>query len=108
MNQFELWQQMAESLFDYQFIHSENKISALPVKITSAQVQKWSKDILRLVDLARHVALQHRDTHLMLRKDWQHVAELYLNRQRQHPILRPDCILKNGQLVIIPFYLYLI
>jgi|LauGreDrversion4_2_1035121.scaffolds.fasta_scaffold44433_3 hypothetical protein len=89
MNQFESWQQKAENLFDYKFIHSENKISAIPLTISYDQTQKWSEDILKLVDKAI---------------DGPYIVQEYISSRREN-VLMPEDIKSTMMNTTLAMYL---
>lgn len=100
-SEFKSWQVKANNLLDYKFVYTNNNVSARPLNLSYSQINKWTKGILQLVALARTLSLKYCNTLLEPREDWKEVAKLYLNKRRQPAILRPDCIISNGKLMIL-------
>jgi len=95
------WQTYANSLLNYKLVYVNNNISAIPFRVSFSQIDKWVKDILHIINLARVISLKNRNHVLKPREDWRKVAELYLSKPRYEPIVRPDCIIKDNKLKIL-------
>jgi hypothetical protein len=100
--EFEGWyDELIGDLTEVGALYQEKYIAVSPLPLERSMVEGWSRDLPRLLEVARRYAVARRRGACRPRYDLEELTELYLDAPRQPGINRPDGILIDGQLKLL-------